>query len=136
MERAQKDIRVGFELRGEVRRHEVRPVGIWVGPGTIHDDKYAKTRGFTGGIVGGPALFADVCELVANFFGEAWTYRGELDLRFVAPVLSGEKVMPGGIVTERNDEESGTRVVLDVWLSKEDGSKCLTGTASCLILLR
>src|SRR3954463_11097895 len=58
----------------------------------IHDDEVARALGFRGGLVPGVDVFAYLCHLPAERWGEAWMERGTIWARFESPVYDGDEI--------------------------------------------
>lgn len=101
----------------------------------IHDDEYAKSRGFRGNLVGGSLLLGYVLQMLYKHFGSDWMTYGTIDVSFIgAGAISGDKLRASGILTEKKEEESGMRLFLDVGLDNlTTGKKIVVGRAGCLI---
>jgi acyl dehydratase len=76
----------------------------------IHDDATARRYGFRGALVPGVTIYAYLTEPLVAAFGRAWLERGTASVRFARPVLDGEEVHVGGVVTAR-DARSTTAMV-------------------------
>ncbi|WP_420226548.1 MaoC family dehydratase [Pigmentiphaga litoralis] len=57
-----------------------------------YDDAYAKERGFRGTLGHGLMYTGYVADLAAKKYGADWHYRGELTVKFVAPVCPGDEL--------------------------------------------
>jgi acyl dehydratase len=68
----------------------------------IHDDATARRYGFRGALVPGVTLYAYLTEPLVAAFGAAWLERGTATVRFQRPVMHGEEVRVGGLVTARD----------------------------------
>jgi hypothetical protein len=72
-------------------------------------------------------------EPMVDFFGASWFTTGEISLRFVGKgIQQGDRVACGGSVRDVVDsgDGAGERVMLDVWMEKDNGSRPVFGTAS------
>jgi hypothetical protein len=88
----------------------------------IHDDAVARELGFRGGLVPGVDVYAYLCHLPAERWGQAWLERGTISARFDAPVYDGDEVT----VTAEDDGEGG----LVLALTDPGGAGCATGRAA------
>src|SRR5215467_3185892 len=57
-----------------------------------YDHDYAVKRGFRGTLAHGLMMLGYAVELAARQWGKDWHYRGEIDVRFVGPVIPGDEV--------------------------------------------
>ena len=87
----------------------------------IHDDAVAKGLGFSGGLVPGVDVYAYLCHLPAERWGEAWLASGTMSGRFLSPVYDGDTVTV-------ESEESGDSMVLR--LHDSAGALCAEGSAA------
>ncbi|TET74633.1 MAG: hypothetical protein E3J42_04830 [Dehalococcoidia bacterium] len=99
----------------------------------IHDDARARTLGFKGALVPGITTLAYVMEMLMNLFGENWMTSGQINLSFINPLYEGERVTARAIVSDKKPEDSGLRLLLDVWAENDEGGKVAAGTASGLL---
>jgi acyl dehydratase len=88
----------------------------------IHDDAVAKGLGFRGGLVPGVDVYAYLCHLPAEHWGEAWLERGTIWARFESPVYDGDEV-------EITATETGGDV-LELTLDDSSGGRCAVGRAA------
>lgn len=77
------------------------------GDNPIHDDAAARRHGFPGALVPGVTLYAGLVPVVVAALGAAWLERGTAEVRFLRPVLDGERLTVTGA---RTTGEDGTRV--------------------------
>lgn len=101
----------------------------------IHDDDYAKSRGFRGNLVGGSFLAGYVLQMLYRYFGRSWTAGGTIDVSFIGGgAISGDAVEAKGRIIDKVQDSSETRLFLDVKLENlTTGKTILVGKASCLI---
>src|SRR5690242_10470645 len=57
-----------------------------------YDHDYAVRRGFRGTLAHGLMLLGYATELATKEWGKDWHYRGEIEVRFVGPVIPGDNV--------------------------------------------
>ena len=57
-----------------------------------YDHDYAVKRGFRGTLAHGLMVLGYAVELATRKWGKDWHYRGEIDVRFVGPVIPGDEV--------------------------------------------
>jgi hypothetical protein len=88
----------------------------------IHDDTVARRLGFRGGLVPGVDVYAYLCHLPAQLWGERWLRSGTMAARFGAPVYDGDEVTITGML----DDEGA----LDLSLRDPGGEVCVTGRAA------
>src|SRR3954471_598051 len=88
----------------------------------IHDDAVARALGFRGGLVPGVDVYAYLCHLPAERWGEAWLERGAIWARFESPVYDGDEVEITGV--ERDGD------VLELTLVDSGGGRCAVGRAA------
>jgi acyl dehydratase len=87
----------------------------------IHDDDVARRFGFRGGLVPGVDVYAYLCHLPAERWGQAWLERGRMAATFTSPVYDGQAV-------EILGEPDGSDLELE--LHDPDGHVCATGRAT------
>jgi len=68
----------------------------------IHEDAIARRYGFRGGLVPGVTVYAYLTRPLVEALGLAWLRRGTADVRFLKPVLDGERVTVTGSITGRD----------------------------------
>lgn len=61
-------------------------------PNLIHNDDYARSLGFQGGLVPGVDVYAYLTRPALEHFGRQWLERGEGEVRFVKPVYDGDQL--------------------------------------------
>ncbi|MBX6317082.1 MaoC family dehydratase [Pigmentiphaga sp.] len=57
-----------------------------------YDPEYARKRGFRGTLGHGLMYLAYVADLAARKYGKDWHYRGEISVKFIAPVCPGDEL--------------------------------------------
>ncbi|HEY31679.1 MAG TPA: hypothetical protein G4O10_01075 [Dehalococcoidia bacterium] len=131
MERAIKQLKIGEEIPS-LTKTAYMPID----PNTrnvIHTDDYARDFGMRGALIGGSTLLSYMLEMLYNYFGENWLYHGKIKVSFIGGgAVNGDIVTAHGQVSAVEPEEAGDRLILDVWMEKEDGSKIVIGEASCI----
>jgi len=90
----------------------------------IHDDAVARRFGFSGGLVPGVDVFAYLCHLPAERWGEAWLSGGTIEARFRTPVYDGDEADISGSV------EPGAPDALELSLRDPGGNVCALGRAA------
>lgn len=71
--------------------------------------------------------------LIARFFGDAWSWTGWQDTKFLRPVLAGERLDVGGSVLRRGSSAGKTRADVRVWVRDASGNLTAVGLASTLM---
>jgi hypothetical protein len=61
-------------------------------PNRVHNDEYARTVGFRGGLVPGVDVYAYLTRPAVEHFGKRWLERGQGEVRFVRPVYDGDQL--------------------------------------------
>ncbi len=98
-----------------------------------HNDRdMARMLGFPDIVVQGMMSICFLSEIMTRAFGAGWFLGGSLDVSLVNVVWAEDTVVSRGKVREERPEGSKTRVVLDVWCEKPDGTKAVVGRASAL----
>jgi len=99
----------------------------------IHTDDYAKRFGLRGALVGGSILLSYVLEMLYNYFGQKWLYHGKINVSFIGGgAINGDVLTAHGLITSTEQEETGTRLNLDIWMENQTGDKIVVGEASCI----
>jgi len=124
---ARKELEPGFEIPPLTKR------AFMIARGGIHGDEYAQQMGFARGLVVGGTTLAYMTEMLTSFFGQSWFETGKISVTFTRPVFENDMVTCRGVVKEKAAEDSGVRLVLDIWMEKEDGEKVIVGTASARV---
>jgi acyl dehydratase len=96
------------------------------------DREMAQALGFPDVVVQGMMSICFLSEMMTNVFGRGWFHGGKLNVNLVNVLWGGEKVTAHGRVRETIAEAGRTRVTVDVWCEKADGTKTVVGTASAL----
>ena len=98
-----------------------------------HTDKdAAKELGFEEVVVGGRLTVSYIGDMMDRRFGKGWFEGGKLDVKFTNIVWPNDHVIARGVITDRVEENGGTRANVAVWMEKPDGTVCIVGTASAL----
>jgi hypothetical protein len=92
----------------------------------------ARALGFPDVVVQGMMSICFISALMTDTFGAGWFCGGKLDVRLVNVLWGGEELTTHGQISARLPEGRATRVVVDVWCEKPDGTKTVVGTASAL----
>jgi acyl dehydratase len=99
----------------------------------IHDDATAQKLGFQRGFVAGGQSIAWMSRALVHFFGATYFRTGRFEATYVSPVFDGDAITVKGLVRERQPEGTGVRLVCDIWLEREDGTRAVVGTASAVV---
>lgn len=96
----------------------------------IHTDEgVAREAGFVAPIAPGLMSYAFLSEMLVNFFGQPWISTGTLEVSFIAPVFVGDTITANGVVRETVAEDTGVKVMLEVWCENQEGRKVAVGIA-------
>jgi acyl dehydratase len=91
----------------------------------IHDDDVARRFGFSGGLVPGVDVYAYLCHLPAEAWGERWLAGGTMTARFRSPVYDGDRVLVTGLPEGTGDGET-----LDLEVRDSSGAVCAIARAA------
>lgn len=97
-----------------------------------NDREMARMLGFPDVVVQGMMSICFVSEVMTHAFGAGWFLGGKLSLNLVNVVWGEEAITTCGQIREQAPEGKLTRVHVDVWGEKPDGTKTVIGTASAL----
>jgi len=102
-------------------------------PNPIHWDRAeVAARGLGDRLINqGPLSLGYVINMLLAWSGPAGLRA--LSARFTAPVLDGERVTAGGVVTAVHDGADGPVADCEVWLTRADGVRAIEGTATVLL---
>jgi acyl dehydratase len=92
----------------------------------------ARALGFPDIVVQGMLPICLVSELLTRDYGGGWLAAGKMDVRLVNVLWADEPVEARAEETGEVPEADRTRVHLDVWVEKKDGTKVIVGSASAL----
>jgi acyl dehydratase len=96
------------------------------------DREMAQAMGFPDIVVQGMMSVCFLAELMTRSFGPGWFCGGRLNVSLVNVVWPNDRLAARGKVREEVPEGSKTRVHVDLWCEKPDGTKTIVGTASAL----
>jgi acyl dehydratase len=100
----------------------------------IHTDlEFAKSCGLPTRAASGAMFEGYLTELMIDLFGENWLSGGKMELKFIAIVDVGDKLLPKAIVQSKYIEDSGVRFVMEVWCQNQHGNKVVVGTATGIV---
>ncbi len=102
-------------------------------PDSIHNDDYTRAKGYPGALVSAYVLNGYMSEMMVRLFGWSWFSTGRIDLTFIGKgVQQGDRVTCGGCVKALEDAPNGRRVIVEIWMDKEDGGRPVVGEASAI----
>lgn len=141
MMKAHRDLEVGSSLEPRVHAITQEKINTYSryafhGKDTknIHtDDEAARKAGMPRALAQGRYPVGYLSEYLMAFFERGWIQGGRLDVSLVKPIFPGDTITIRGVVRDKVREGTFTRIVLDVWLEKQDGEKATLGTASGLV---
>ncbi len=130
-----------FEIGGKGR--PLPPLGLAVTEGVCmafsgptenyHTNRdAARALGFPDIVVQGMLPICLVSELLTREYGRGWLAGGKMDVRLVNVLWADEQIEARAEETGEVPEAGRTRVHLDVWVEKTDGTRVIVGTASAL----
>jgi acyl dehydratase len=107
---------------------------MFSGPGANYhtDAEQAKKLGFPNIVVQGMMTTCFAAQVMLEAFGEGFLTGGRLSLKLTNVLWVDESVTARGRVRERVREGTQTRVLCEVWVDKDDGTRVLLGEASAL----
>jgi len=137
--RLKPDTKVGAEFAGKMKTISEARVFAFSGgrfnaPGwpakNIHTDlEFAKSCGLQTRSVSATQYMGYLIELMIDLFGENWLSHGKMDLKFVAIVDIGDRLVTKAVVASKEPENSRTKFTLDIGCENQDGKKVVVGTA-------
>ncbi|MCP3984264.1 MAG: hypothetical protein GY723_07730 [bacterium] len=124
----------GKELTPSAKFIDARRCWMFSGPGRNYhtDADEAKKIGFPNIVVQGMMTTCFAAQVMLDEFGMGFLQGGNMSLKLTNVVWVDERVTAYGRVREERPEGTRTRVVCDVWVEKDDGSRVLIGDASAL----
>jgi acyl dehydratase len=113
---------------------DARRCWMFSGPGRNYhtDADEARKLGFPNIVVQGMMSTCFVHQLMQDAFGRGWVQGGKTSLKLTNVLWVDEAVRARGRVREELNEGTRTRVLCDVWVEKDDGTKVVVGEASAL----
>jgi acyl dehydratase len=141
MMKADKDLEVGSGIEPrvyEITQDKINNYSRYAFHGkdtkNIHtDDEVARKAGLPRALAQGRYPVGYLSEYLLAFFNRGWIQGGRLEVSLVKPIFPGDTITIRGVVRDKVLEGKITRIVLDVWLEKQDGQKATVGTASGLV---
>ena len=117
------------------KRVDERMCMLFSGPSlNYHTDREAaRALGFPDIVVQGMLPICLLSELLAHEFGEGFLAGGKMDVRLVNVLWANEAVEAHAEVVAESREAGRTRVHLEGWVEKADGTKVIVGNASALV---
>jgi acyl dehydratase len=124
----------GPELPALQKKIDQRRCWMFSGPGANYhtDAEQAKKLGFPNIVVQGMMTTCFAAQVMLEAFGEGFLTGGRLSLKLTNVLWVDESVTARGRVRERVREGTQTRVLCEVWVDKDDGTRVLLGEASAL----
>lgn len=105
------------------------PDSGWPSRNVHTDDEFAKACGIPSRAASGAMVQGYVVDFLADVFGEDWLGCGSFNLKFVAPVLIGESIVPKARSSKTVDESGRTRVDVELVCENQSGDRLAVGTA-------
>jgi 3-hydroxybutyryl-CoA dehydratase len=94
------------------------------------DPEFAGQTRFKGTIAHGPMSLAFLNQLMMQVFDEGWVMGGRLlDVRFVAPIRPGDRILISGTVKRVFMEQDHGVAECELRIDKGDGETAVTGRA-------
>jgi acyl dehydratase len=124
----------GRRLGPLAKRVDERMCRLFSGPGdNYHTDREAaRALGFPDIVVQGMLPICLAAELLTHAYGLGFLAGGKMDVRLVNVLWANEEVRACAETVDESQEAGRTRVHLDVWVEKADGTKVIVGQASAL----
>jgi hypothetical protein len=97
---------------------------------SIHDDNYTRSHGYAGPLVSGYVLNEYMSQMLLDFFGPNWLRGGIISQDFInGGVQEGDRLVCHARITGMSEETAGIRLLLDIWMEKNQGIKVVIGKA-------
>jgi hypothetical protein len=124
----------GRQLGPLTKRVDQHMCRLFSGPGdNYHTDRdSARALGFPDIVVQGMLPICLLSELLTREFGSGFLAGGKMDVRLVNVLWANEEVCARAEAVDESREAGRTRVHLDAWVEKLDGTKIVVGQASAL----
>jgi acyl dehydratase len=139
MRKLTPDTKVGAEFTGKTKTISETRVFAFSGgrfnasgwpSKNIHTDlEFAKSCGLSTRSVSATQYMGYLTELMIDLFGETWLSNGKMELKFIAIVDVGDRLVSRAVVTMKESEDSKTKFSLDIWCENQHGNKVFVGTA-------
>ena len=134
--RVDERITVGQTLPSLVKEISQRQIDVYSGvrPRSIHsDDAWARQKGFRTCLAQGMMSTAYVSQMMVKLLGPGFARGGTMSMAFIKPVYAGDRLTVRGVIKERQPENGGTRVVVEVSVENQHGEKTAVGHATGLL---
>ncbi len=124
----------GVELESVSKHVSEEMCMAFSGPGeNYHTNREAAVAlGFPDIVVQGMMPICFISEVLTRKFAQGWLTAGKMDVRLVNPLWGGERVSAHAQIIDESPESDRSRVSLQVWVQKDDGTKVIVGSASAL----
>jgi acyl dehydratase len=124
----------GRTIAAPPRRITLEMCRAFSGPGeNYHTNReMARALGFPDIVVQGMMTLCFLSGLLNREFGEGWYRGGKMSVSLVNVAWCEDTISAHAKVRDESLEGAGTRVHLDVWCEKADGTKVVVGNASAL----
>lgn len=94
------------------------------------DPEYAKKTKFKTTIAHGPLVISFISEMMGNWLGAGWIEGGKLlDVRFRAPVKSGDEITIQGRVMHKRIVDGINTIECEIFVENQQGVKVVEGRA-------
>ena len=134
--RVDERITVGQTLPSLVKEISQRQIDVYSGvrPRSIHsDDAWARQKGFRTCLAQGMMSTAYVSQMMVKVLGPGFARGGTMSMAFIKPVYAGDRLTVRGVIKDRQPENGGTRVVVEVSVENQHGEKTAVGHATGLL---
>ena len=104
------------------------PGAGWPSKNVHTDDDFARMCGLPGRAASGAMVQGYVVDFLADIFGVEWLGNGSFNLKFVAPVLIGDSIVPKARCSNTADESGRTRYDVELVCENQSGEPVAVGT--------
>lgn len=124
----------GAELPAVTKTVDARRCWMFSGPGrNYHTDREeARKLGFPNIVVQGMMTTCFAAQVMQEHFELGWVVGGKMSVKLTNVLWVDERVTARARVREERPEGTRTRVICDVWVEKDDGTRILIGEASAV----
>lgn len=124
----------GPDLASVEKHIDKRRCWMFSGPAAnYHTDREAAQKlGFPTIVVQGMMSTCFVSEVMERHFGEGWLRGGHMSVKLTNVLWVDETVKTHARIRDEVSEGTQTRIVCDVWVDKDDGTRVLLGEASAI----
>lgn len=106
----------------------------WGGSNPLHwDAEFAQERGFPAPVATGQMSSAYLAQLCVECFGTAMFSDSTLAVKFISPIYAGDHLTIGGRVSDLKSQGDRTRVEVDLWCNRQDGTTATVASGQCWI---